>query len=111
MASTITLDSGQKGRGVAGDRLIRRGSGNLGVYATNGIAVTLGQFEFPTEISDLDLGAGAGIVFEFDKANMKIKAYRNKDPGAAGGADIALPEVGNAVDITTAAFRFRAEGF
>jgi hypothetical protein len=110
VASTITLDAGQKGRGVAGDKFIRRGSGNLGIYATNGVAVTTGQFELASEISDLDLGIASGIVFEFDKTNMKIKAYRQKDPAAAGGADISLPEVTNAVDLSAVTFRFRAEG-
>lgn len=104
MASTITLDPGPLGRGAAGDKFIRRGSGNLGVYATNGVAVTLGQFEFAKEISDLDAGTAGGYVLEFDKTNMKIKAYRQT------AASSALIEVPNATDITASVFRFRAEG-
>jgi hypothetical protein len=110
MASTITLDTGQKGRGVAGDVFVRRGAGNVGIYATNGVAVTPQQLELASEIRDLDIGSAAGIIFEYDKTNGKIKAYRQKDPAAAGGADIALPEVANGVDLSTTVFRFRAEG-
>lgn len=111
MASTITLDTGQKGRGVAGDKYIRRGSGNLGVYATNGVVVTPAQFELAGEIHDLDLGTPAGYTLEWVPSTGKIKAYRQKDPGSAGGADVPLVEVANAVDLSAVPFRFRAEGF
>lgn len=110
MASSITIDTGADGRYVQGSKYIRKGSGNVGVYATNGVAVTPAQFEFPGSIDHLDLGVSAGIVFEYDKTNKKIKAYRQKDPAAAGGADIALPEVTNGVDLSTNVFRFLAHG-
>jgi hypothetical protein len=42
----------------------------------------------------------SGYVFEWDKANQAVKVYRQKDPGNAGGADIALVEVANAVDLS-----------
>lgn len=109
MASTITLDTGSVGRGNAGDKFIRRGSGNLGVYATNGIAVTPAQLEL-TSLGDLDVGNPAGYVLEWVQSTGKVKAYRGKDPGNAGGADIPLVEVANAVDLSAVTFRFRAEG-
>jgi hypothetical protein len=34
----------------------------------------------------------------------KLKIYRQKDPAAAGGADIPLPEVANAVDLSGVTF-------
>jgi hypothetical protein len=110
MASTFTIDS-TDGRYVQGNRHVRKGSGNLGTYATNGVAVTVAQLEFPGTIAELDIGPSAGIIYEWDKTNSKVKAYRQKDPGAAGGADIALPEVANGVDLSSLAFRFRAEGY
>jgi hypothetical protein len=110
MAATITFDTGPNGRGVAGAKYIRRGSGNLGTYATNGVAVTKTTFDLPVSLDDLRIDPTGGYVFEWDKTNAKIKAYRQKDPAAAGGADIPLPEVGNGVDISSITFRFRAEG-
>lgn len=110
MSSTITLDTGSDGSKVAGAVKVRYGSGNLGTYASNGVAVTTTQFGFALKISDLDARNAAGIVFEWDKTNSKVKAFRQKDPGAVGGADIALPEVANGVDLSAVTFRFRAEG-
>lgn len=110
MASTVTLDSGQDGRYVQGNKFVRKGSGNLGVYATNGVTVTKGQFELPVSLDHLDIGGTGGIIFEWDKTNSKIKAYRQKDPAAAGGADIALPEVANGIDLSASVFRFLAQG-
>lgn len=45
-------------------------------------------------------GSQAGYVFSFDKANQKLLAYRQKDPAAAGGADIPLPQVANTTDLS-----------
>jgi len=110
VASTVTLDSGPTGRYVQGSKSIRKGSLNLGVYATNGVAITNAQFELAAQIDHLDLGVAGGLLFEWDKTNGKIKAYRQRDPAAAGGADIPLPEVANGVDLSATAVRFRAEG-
>ena len=49
-------------------------------------------------------------VFSWDKANAKVLAYRQKDPAAAGGADIPLPEVANAVDMSAVTFNWVAYG-
>lgn len=42
----------------------------------------------------------AGRVFEYDHTNKKIVAFQQKDPAAAGGADIQLPEVANTTDLS-----------
>jgi hypothetical protein len=41
-----------------------------------------------------------GYVCVWVPSTQLVKVYRQKDPANAGGADIALPEVGNAVDLT-----------
>ena len=71
-------------------------------YPTGGLAWDLS--------ADFDVIYGAvcehqgGRVFEITSKNApassKIKAYQQKDPAAAGGADIALPEVANATDLS-----------
>lgn len=109
MAATVTIDAGPDGRYVQGSKYVRKGTINLGIYAANGIAVTKAMFDLPVSLDELDVRPSGGYVFEWDKTNAKIKAYRNKDPGAAGGADIPLPEVGS-VDISAVVARFRAEG-
>lgn len=52
----------------------------------------------------------AGYVTEYDHTNKKLKVYRQKDPAAAGGADIALPEVGNTADLSAVTVRVTAYG-
>lgn len=111
MASTVTIDAQPGGRTVHGNRKVRKGTLTLGnPYATNGIAVTAAQFEFYGDLEDLDIRPAGGYVFEWDKANAKVKAYDQKDPAAAGGADIALPECG-AIDLSSVSARFRAVGW
>lgn len=109
MASSVTLDT-SGGRTFSFPHKERRGSITLGVYATNGIAVAGSQFELYHSLSDLDIRPAGGYIFEWVKSTGKVKAYRQKDPGNAGGADIALPEVGDTVDLSAVSARFRAEG-
>lgn len=110
MASTVTVDSQPSGRQVHGSSKVRKGSITLGnPYASGGIAVTAAQFELYVSLDDLDVRPAGGYVFEWDKANSKVIAYDQKDPAAAGGADIALPECG-AIDLSTVNARFRAVG-
>lgn len=106
MAATATLDSGQAGRAAAGDKFIRRGTISLGVYATNGVAVTKATFDLPVSLDHLDILPSAGYVFEWDKVNGKVKAFIDKTPAAA----TPLAEVGNTVDITAITPRFLAQG-
>lgn len=109
MSATITIVN----RRAAGNRFIREGTGNLGVYATGGIAVTKSQFELPASLKDLEVRNAGGYSFEIislTDAGCTIKAYDEKDPGAAGGADIADPQVGNTIDLSAVTFRFVASG-
>jgi hypothetical protein len=106
MAATVTIDPGDTGRFAAGDKFIRVGNMNIGVYATNGVPVTKQMFDLPVRIDHLEVDNGGGYIFEFDKANLKVKAYRDNSVATAA----ALPEIANAVDITTTTIRFRATG-
>src|SRR5690348_3339550 len=103
MAVTVVIKNQNSGVTV--------GTINLGTYATGGVAVTGGQLGCPNQLTHLDVGPAGGYVFEWDQANGKVKAYRQKDPAAAGGADITLPEVANAVDISAATPHFEAVGY
>lgn len=107
MASAVTL-AGDWMLNI-GNRRQTTGTGNLGTYATNGVAITAAQVGLGV-LEQLIVSPAAGYVFEWDKTNGKIKAYDQKDPAAAGGADIALPEVGNAVNLAAITFRFQATG-
>lgn len=107
MASTITL-AGDWMQSVGNVRQTI-GTGNLGnPYASGGIAVSAAQVGLGV-ILDLDVQPAGGYVFEYVKSTGKVKAYDNKDPAAAGGADLALPEVG-AIDLSTILFNFVATG-
>jgi hypothetical protein len=66
-------------------------------YPTGGEALDLAS---NTRIETLIAQSKSGYVFEWDAANQKLLAYRQKDPAAAGGADIALPQVANATDLS-----------
>lgn len=110
MAATATIDALPGGREVSGASRVHRGKITVGTYATNGVAVSNLTFELPVRMDDLTVRASAGYVPEWDKTNGKIIVYDQKDPGAVGGADIALPEVGNAVDLAAVFFRFEAKG-
>lgn len=72
-------------------------------YATNGDTLTAAELGLDA-IEGAVVGNAGGYVFEAVRtpgsSDIKIKAYRQKDPGNAGGADIPLPEVGNAVDLS-----------
>lgn len=107
MAAVATIDS--DGRSVSGDTYVRRGTLNLNTYAATGIAVTPGTFGLNVTILDLNIEPANGYIPRYDKTNKKVMVYLQKDPGAAGGADIPLPEAGS-IDLSAVAFRFRAEG-
>lgn len=54
---------------------------------------------------------GGGYVYELvDATPQKLLIRRQKDPGAAGGADIVLPEVANATDLSAVVPKFIAIG-
>lgn len=116
MAITVTID--KKRTRYSGSERKVRGTANLGVYATNGIAVTARQLGLH-QINSLDISPSGGIVFQWDRANGKIKAFKQAGitENVAGAytqnaviAQVALVEVSNAVDITATSFEFDASG-
>lgn len=107
MAATFTL-AGDWLLNV-GNRTQTNGTGNLGVYATNGIAVTPSKVGLGA-IDTFEVDPAGGYTFEYVASTGKVKAYVAKDPAAAGGADIVLQELANAVDITATIFNWHAVG-
>lgn len=66
-------------------------------YPTGGEALDLtGNEKFDVLIAQSE----GGYVFSFNPSDQKLLAYRQKDPGDAGGADIALPQVANTTDLS-----------
>lgn len=51
-----------------------------------------------------------GYVTGWDRANQKLKLYRQTNPAAAGGADVALIEFTNAGDASAVVLSFKAYG-
>lgn len=51
------------------------GTGNLGSYVTNGVAVTAADCGLGV-LDDLVVYPAGGYTFEFDKDNLKVLAYR-----------------------------------
>lgn len=73
--ATITLDSNEAGRDVAGDRYIRRGTISLNTYATGGVAVAKGDFDLWVTLTELRVDPVSGYTFVWDKTNAKVLAY------------------------------------
>lgn len=110
MSATVTIDAQPGGRTVDGATRVHRGKITVGTYATSGVAVTNLSFELPVRMDDIRLSPSAGYIPEYLPSTGKILVYDQKDPAAAGGADIALPQVGNGVDLGAVFFRFEAKG-
>lgn len=102
MASTMTL-SGDWLISM-GSRTQTRGTGNLGTYATNGIAVSAAQVGLGT-IDSLVVDPAGGYVFEYVASTGKVKAYWT---GAATSA--VLAEVDNETNLAGVTFNWRAIG-
>jgi hypothetical protein len=79
MASTITLTGDWLVN--LGNRNQTFGTGNLGIYATNGIAVTAGQVGLGV-IDSLVIDPAGGYVFQYTSG--KVKAYRSAAVTPAG---------------------------
>lgn len=107
MSSTINL-TGDWMVSV-GSRRMTYGTGNLGSYTTGGVAITAPQCGLGV-IDLMDVNASGGYVFEWLASSGLVKAYDQKDPAAAGGADIPLPEVGTGTNLGSINFSFQAFG-
>ena len=71
MAATVTVTSQRHSNGA----FRSNGSLTLGTYVTGGVAVTPNQFKLGAGDFDLQLQPTAGVFFEYDKTNKKIKAF------------------------------------
>jgi len=78
----------------------------VGTYATGGLAFTAGDFEMAA-IKFVCFGGPStgGYIPVWDRANGKLMVFITKDPGAAGGANVVLQEVGNGVDLSAVKFQ------
>lgn len=101
MAVTITLTGDWLT--TLGSKRLTYGTGNLGTYTADGIAVTANKVGLGV-IEDLQIQPAGGYVFEYVKSTGKIKAYQSDD------AVDALDEVGS-TDISAAVFRWSAIGY
>lgn len=106
MAVAVVLDSGEAGRDVAGARSIRRGTISLGVYATNGVAVTKATFDLWHSLVELEFEPTGGYIAAWDKTNAKVLVYWQTDSDNG----VALGEITDTTDITSTLFRFNAKG-
>jgi hypothetical protein len=103
MSSTITL-SGDWLISL-GNRRQTKGTGNLGTYATGGIAVTANQVGLGV-LESLSVRPAGGYVFEYVPSTAKIKAYWT---GATTSA--VLAEVDTSTNLSSITFTFLAEGY
>lgn len=106
MAATLTVEGfGSVGEG---NLVLAVGDITIGTYATGGVAAAINSGGLKAErIADIKCHGG-GYVSEWLKSSQLLKVYRQKDPANAGGADIALPEVGNGVDLSGQTWTFTA---
>lgn len=84
MIAEVTLDSSYAADGEAID------------FVTNGHFASVDS----VNIINADVGNSAGYVVTFDTSADKIVVFRQLDPADTGGADVALPEVAAAVDLS-----------
>jgi len=83
-------------------------------YATGGeslTAVDLGLKTVLTVAVQQKSVSTSIYVHQYDLANSKLLAFRQKDPGDAGGADIPLPEVGSTTNLSAIVVRVTATGY
>ena len=101
MAITINFDTPRvKGRFFSGSEKVRRGTGNLGVYATGGVSAPAASFNLRSlDHVDVAPSLDGTTIYVWDKQNGKIKAF-----SAVG------TEVSNSTDISSKTFRYMALG-
>ena len=61
------------------------------------------------EINQVSIENSGGYVFEYDRANSKIKAYVQTDPADSGGANVALVEA-TGLNLTSITMRISIVG-
>lgn len=103
--TSVNPKMGNRRPQVNGTQLEWRGTVNMAAsYATGGDTVSAKSLGM-TRIEGAIVGSAGGYTFEGIVAapDLLIKAYRLKDPAAAGGADIPEPQVAAAVDLSAIA--------
>lgn len=64
----------------------------------------------PKKLLTLRANNLGGYVMQYDREEGKLKVFRQKDPAAAGGADIPLPEVAEGTNLSALVVTFEAVG-
>jgi hypothetical protein len=103
MSSTITLTGDWLIS--MGNRMMTRGTGNLGSYSTNGVAVTAAQLGLG-QVTDLIIDPAAGYVFQYLPSTGKIKAF-----WTGAGLSAVLAEVTDSTSLSGITFTWRAIGY
>lgn len=103
MASTISL-TGDWMISLGSQRQVS-GTGNLGTYATSGVAITPAQVGLGV-ITSLIIEPAAGYVFTYAPSTGKVLAYWT---GAATAA--VLAEITDATNLAGVTFTFVAVGY
>jgi hypothetical protein len=77
-----------------GSRMMTRGTGNLGTYATNGVAIAASDVGLG-RVDDIMIDPAGGYVFEYVKSTGKVKAYQSAGAGVTAvnvkGSQVAGP--------------------
>jgi len=102
MASTISLTGDWLVS--MGNRMQTSGTGNLGTYATSGIAVSAAQCGLGV-LNSLIIDPAGGYVFEYVASTGKVMAY-----WTGAGLSEVLAEVTNATNLAGVTFNWRATG-
>ena len=103
MASTITL-SGDWMISL-GNKRQTFGTGNLGTYATSGVAVTAAQCGLGV-LNDLIIDPAGGYVFSYVKSSGKVLAY-----WTGAGLSAVLAEITDSTALAGVTFNWRAVGY
>lgn len=108
MAITVTLDPQPAGMTNMGAVSARFGTLTLdSSYPTGGYAVAKGDFQLSVSLHDVDVSLGGGYVFDFDRANSKLRVWYGDNNNASDGPLIEVPNGTNLASVTA---RFRAYG-
>jgi hypothetical protein len=70
-------------------------------WTAAGEPLTKSELKLEDELNALEIDPKSGYVFQYDKTNSLVLGYRQKDPAAAGGADIALVPVADSVNLSS----------
>ncbi len=83
-----------------------------GTWLAAGVTCTPTQLGCDLRLDNVRFQNKSGYVSEYDYTASKVLLYQQKDPAAAGGADIPLSAVPDSTDLTTTpgTLKFVAKG-